>query len=87
MALLAFAAERRAAAPLLLWALAAIDRYLLPAGLTAANPPHAPAVAQDGTDRRTDRHRIVTQTLLHTMRAVSIIDRLIRSIIERRRSE
>ena len=64
---------------------AAID--LSPAGLTAANPPHAPAVAQDGTDRRTDRHRIVTQTLLHTMRAVSIIDRLIRSIIERRRSE
>jgi len=54
VALLAFAAERRAAAPLLLWALAAIDRYLLPAGLTAANPPHAPAVAQDGTDRRTD---------------------------------
>jgi len=34
-----FAAERRAAAPLLLSAgHAAIDRYLLPAGSTAANP-------------------------------------------------
>jgi len=38
--LLAFAAERRAAAPLLLSAgRAAIDRYLLLPGRTAANPP------------------------------------------------
>jgi len=36
--LLAFAAERRAAAPLLLGAL---DRYLLLAGRSAANPPPA----------------------------------------------
>jgi len=37
--LLAFAAQRRAAAPLLLSAgCAAVDRYLLPSGRTAANP-------------------------------------------------
>jgi len=40
VALPAFAAVRLAAARLLLTAgRAAIDRYLLPAGLTAANPP------------------------------------------------
>ena len=61
MTLLAFAADRRAAvcrateAPLLLSAgRAAIDRYLLPAGPTAANPPHADAVVDSSTDRRTD---------------------------------
>ena len=61
MPLLAFAAERRAAvcrateAPLLLCAdRAAIDRYLLPAGPTAANPPHADAVVDSSTDERTD---------------------------------
>ena len=48
--LLAFAAERRAAGcP----AAAAVDRYLLPAGRPAANPPHASAVV-DRTDKRTD---------------------------------
>jgi len=31
---------------------AAIDRYRLPAWPTAANPPHAAAAAQDGTDRQ-----------------------------------
>ena len=41
----------RAAAPLLLHAgRAAIDRYLLPAGFTAANTP----LSIDGTDGRTD---------------------------------
>jgi len=53
--LLAFAAHRRAAeAPLLLSAgRAATDRYLLPAGPTAANPPHTDA-AVDRLDRQTD---------------------------------
>jgi len=51
----AFAAERRAAAPLLLSAPAAgtpiaVDRYLLLAGRSAANPPAAAAAV----DRRTD---------------------------------
>jgi len=45
VALPAFAAERRAAAPLLLTAgRAAIDRYLLTAGPTAANPQQRLAV-------------------------------------------
>jgi len=51
VALPAFAAERRAAAPLLLTAgRAAIDRYLLTAGPTAANPQQrrAAAVWTDG---------------------------------------
>ena len=34
---------------------AAIDRYRLLAGPTAANPLHAAAAAQNGTDRQTDR--------------------------------
>ena len=43
VALPAFAAARRAAAPCCCCVdRAAIDRYLLPAGPTAANPPHAP---------------------------------------------
>jgi len=58
----AFAAERRAAAPLLLSDDAScitpagvpgsIDRYLLPAGRSAANPLHAGAAVDrfDGTD-------------------------------------
>jgi len=33
---------------------AAIDRYCLPTGPTAANLPHTTAAAQDGTDRETD---------------------------------
>jgi len=33
---------------------AAIDRYLLPAGPTAANPPHA--AAESELDRQTDGH-------------------------------
>jgi len=33
---------------------AAIDRYCMPTGPTAANLPHATAVAQDGPDRQTD---------------------------------
>jgi len=45
--LLAFDAERRAAAPLLLGAgRAAIDRYLLPAGRTAANPQQRSAAGE-----------------------------------------
>jgi len=54
--LLAFAAERRAAAPLLLAgrpAAAAVDRYLLPARRSAANSPHA-AVAVEWWDGQTD---------------------------------
>ena len=52
---------------------AAIDRHLLPAGPTAANPLHA-AAAVDSGDRQTDGHRTVTQTLPHTMRAVTGAD-------------
>jgi len=66
MTLPAFAAERRAAAPLLLLERrgayctahllqarrAAIDRYLLPARHSAANPPLLRSI--DGTDRQTD---------------------------------
>ena len=54
----AFAAERRAAAVAAeCWRLlqerrAAIDRYLLPAGRSAANPPHA-AAAVDQWDGQT----------------------------------
>jgi len=52
--LLAFAAERRAAAPLLLSAdRAAIDRYILPAGHTAANLQQRNAAGKLW-DRRTD---------------------------------
>jgi len=55
VALPAFAAERRAAAPLLLTAgRAAIDQYLLPAGLTAAS---GVCRANDGTDGQTDKQR------------------------------
>jgi len=47
VALPAFAAARRAAARLLMTAgCAAIDRYLLPAGSTAANPPQRRPVAE-----------------------------------------
>jgi len=59
--LLAFPAERRVAVrraagcPVA----AAVGRYLLPAGPTAANPPHA-AAAVDRWDRQTDGHRTVT---------------------------
>ena len=51
--LLAFAAERRAAAPLPLTAgSAAINRYLLPAGRTAANPQQRQV--NDGTKGHTN---------------------------------
>ena len=40
---------------------AGVDPYRLPAGLTAANLPHA-AAAVDRRDRQTDGHRTVTQT-------------------------
>jgi len=50
MALLAFAAVGRAAASLLLGAL---DRHLVPAGRSAANPPHAQRLSNDGADGRT----------------------------------
>jgi len=55
--LLAFAADRRAAAaPLLLGAVrAAVDWHLLLAGPTAANPPSHAAAAVDSWDRQTDR--------------------------------
>jgi len=69
--LLAFAAEHRAAAQLLLGAgRAAINRYLLPAGRTAANPPQWRA--NDGRDGQTDRGTLDSfiHPALHTMQAV-----------------
>jgi len=42
---------------------AAVDRYLLPAGRPAANPPHATAEVDRRhrqTDRRTDGHQTLT---------------------------
>jgi len=48
-------------------AAAAIDRYLLPAAPTAANPPHK--VVAGEWDRQPDGHRIATvaQTLLRIL--------------------
>ena len=37
---------------------AVVDRYILPAGPTAANPPHAAATGE--SDRQTDGHSTVT---------------------------
>jgi len=78
MTLPAFAAERRAAAPMLLGA-GAVDRYVLPAGRSAANPPHA-AASDERWGRQTDREtdgrtpdRCVDPALL-TIQAVSIRD-------------
>jgi len=67
--LLAFAADRHAAAaPLLLGAgRAAIERYLLPARPTAANSLTLLQQSTAGTDRQTDT-RTVTQILLHTVK-------------------
>jgi len=66
--LLAFAAERRAAAPLLLSAdRAAIDRYILPAGHTAANLQQRNA-AGELWDRRTPVRYI--DPALHYIRTV-----------------
>jgi len=63
----AFAAEGRAAAPLLQKRRAAIDHYFLPAGSPGANP--LPLLSIDGTDRRTlDRF---IDPALHTMQAAS----------------
>jgi len=65
--LLAFVAERRPAVRR-----GAVDRYLLPAGGPAANPPHAAAAIDiDGTDRRTP-YRYTDPP--HTTRAVVIIE-------------
>jgi len=53
---------------------AAADRYLLPAGRSATNPPHA-AAAVDRWDRRTDGRQTLDRFMdpdPHTMRAVSI---------------
>jgi len=45
----AFAAEPRAAALLLLGAgRASVDRYLMPDGLTAANPTHGTTISDQG---------------------------------------
>jgi len=46
---------------------ATIDRYLLPTGPTAANPPHATA---NGTDRRTDTVALHIDRAPHAIRAV-----------------
>ena len=63
--LFTFVTERRAAGNV---AATAIDQYLLPAGPTSANPPHA-AAAVNTWDRQTD---IVLLHRLHTVRALSI---------------
>jgi len=56
VALLAFAAERRAAAPLLLTAgRAAIGRYFLQPGAQQQTRSNGVQRASDGTDRQTDR--------------------------------
>ena len=62
MTLPAFAAERRAAAQLLLGAPAAVDRYLPPAGRPAANPAARRYCCRSTgqTDGQTDRHPTVT---------------------------
>ena len=70
MTLLAFAAESRAA-PVGRPLPVAVDRYLPPAGLTAANPPHAAPAGQDFTDG----HSIVTQTVPHALRQLNILIR------------
>jgi len=72
VALPAIAAERRSTVPCCCGARrAAIDRYLLPAEPTAANPLHAAAAGE--WDRQTDGHGTVTLTLLrYAMRAVPI---------------
>jgi len=56
MTLPAFAAERRAAAPLLLgaWVRTAVGRYIQSAQRSAANPPHA-AAAVERWDRQLNR--------------------------------
>ena len=60
-------------------ALAAVERYVPPAGRSAANPPHA-AAAVEWWDRQTDRRTPdrYTDPVLHTMRAVSISRQTIR---------
>jgi len=71
--LLAFAAERRAAAPLLLRpAAAAINRYRLSVWPTAANPQKRSA-ASESWDRRTDgrTHNRYADPAPHSMLAVS----------------
>jgi len=74
--LLAFAAERRAAATLLL------GTSLPPLSIDISRPPgpqeqtrRTPRLRRNmgHTDGRTDEHCIVTYTLPHTMRAASII--------------
>ena len=52
---------------------AALDQYLLPAGPTAANPPH-PAAAIDRWDRQTDR-----QTLPHSQWTVKSIKKSVKA--------
>jgi len=51
----------------------AIDRYLLPAGHSAANPPHAAAAAVDRWDRQTDRRTLdrFIESAAYTMHEVS----------------
>ena len=65
--MIAFAAERRAAARTAeqrrcCWVPAAVDRYLPHSGPTATNPPHGAAV-YDATHRRTDGHRAITSNV------------------------
>jgi len=76
MTLPAFAAERRATAPLLLRqpAPTAVNRYVLPAGRSEANPPQATAavLSNDGTDRPRDGRPTVTDILPDASYAGSI---------------
>ena len=72
--LLAFAAERRAAAPLLLTAgRAAVGRYLCPSGAQQQTPSSGVRRA-NGTDGRTDRRTLdrYVDPAAHTMRPVSV---------------
>ena len=69
-ALAVFSAERRAAAPLLLSAPAAVDRYLLPTGEQQQTRRRLLQRPIDGTDRRTP-YRFIDPAP-RTMRVVSI---------------
>jgi len=61
---------------------AAVDRYILPAGRSAANPPHA-AAAVDRTDRQTDG-RTDTRPL-HRPRTAHYADSVNEGMVRRHR--
>jgi len=65
-----FAAERRRLQHGVRSAPAAIDRYLLPAGCSTANPPTAVA-AVDGTERQTDSGPLHIPCSAHYVRGIN----------------